>query len=188
MQITRERKYILIIGAVLLACGLVYRFYPALSGFFSVADQAAVKQAQIKKFQSETARKKSLQKQKSILQKRLKKLEGSLLKGTTPSLAAVDLQDFIKKIAEAHEIEISSTRVLNVETEADEAKYALIPVRFSITAGVREFKNLLYEIEAAPRLLIVTDLSVDTLHSQKPGKIRAHVTVAGVMPHAPESG
>lgn len=188
MQISRERKYIFIIGAVLLACGLVYRFYPALSGFFSVADQVEVKHAQIKKFQSVAAQKKSLQKQKSMLQKRLKKIEGSLLKGTTPSLAAVNLQDFIKKIADSNEIEISSTRVLSAKTEEEAAEYALVPVRFSLTAGVREFKNLLYEIETAPRLLIITDLSVDTLHSQQPGKIRAHVTVAGVMPQARESG
>lgn len=185
---TRERKYILIAGVVLLAFGLVYRFYPALSGFFSVADQAAVKQSQIRKYQSVTAQKKSLQKQKKGLQKRLKNLETSLLTGTTASLAAVNLQDFIKKIADANEIEISSFRVLSPESEKEEAKYKLIPVRFSITSGVQQFKNLLYEIETAPRLLIVTDLSVDSLHSQKPGRIRAKVTVAGVMPQAEESG
>ena len=185
---TKERKYILIAGAVLLACGLVYRFYPALSGYFSVADQAAVKQAQIRKYQSAVAQKKSLQKQKSILQNRLKKLETSLLTGTTASLAAVNLQDFIKKIADANDIEINSTRVMSPESEKEEAKYQLIPVRFSITSGVPQFKNLLYEIETAPRLLIITELSVDSLHTQKPGKIRANITVAGVMPQEQTSG
>ena len=184
---TRERKYILIIGAVLLVCGMLYRFYPAITGFFSVADEAAVKQAQIRKYQSVTAEKKTLQKQKSVLQKRLKKLEGSLLKGTTASLAAVNLQDFIKEIADANEIEISSVRVLSAETGEKDAKYALIPVRFSIISGVRQFKNLLYEIETAPKLLIVTELSVDSFHSQQPGIIRAHITVAGVMPQGQDS-
>jgi hypothetical protein len=159
-----------------------------LSGFFSVADQVDVKHSQIKKLQSVAAQKMGLQRQKHNLQKRLKKLESSLLKGVTPSLAAVNLQDFIKKISDANEIEISSTRVLSAKTEAEAAKYALIPVRFTLTAGIREFKNLLYEIETAPRLLIITDLSVDTLHSRQPGKIRAHVTVAGVMPQNQESG
>ncbi|MFO7839166.1 MAG: type II secretion system protein GspM [Desulfosalsimonadaceae bacterium] len=185
---TRERKYILIAGALLLSLGLIYRFYPVVADFFSVSETVAVKKEQIHKYQKVIAGKKGLQKQKKMLEKRLKTLEKSLLTGTTASLAAVNVQDFIKKIADTEGIDIRSMRVLNPESEKEESKYMMIPVRFSITSGVRQFTNLLWQIESAPRLLIIQELSLDSLASQKPGKIRATVTVAGVMPRIRETG
>lgn len=184
----RERKYILIAGALLLTMGLIYRFYPVITDVFSVSETVAVKKEQIHKYQKEIAGKKRLQKRKNLLEKRLKTLEKSLLTGTTASLAAVNVQDFIKKVADVEGIEIRSMRVLNPESEKEKSQYMMIPVRFSIASGVREFKNLLYRIESAPRLLIIQDLSLDSLASQKPGKVRATVTVAGVMPNGRETG
>lgn len=180
MELTRERKYILIAGVILLACGLVYRFYPALADVFSLEEEVAVKQAQIQKYQAVTAKKKGLQRKKNTLSKRLRALEKTLLKGTTTSLAAVDLQEFIKQVADAEGIEIESMRVMSPKQEED-SNYTLVPVRFVIESNIRQLKNLLFQIESAPRLLIVKELRVGSKAERTPGKIRSLIQAEGVM-------
>ncbi len=180
MELTRERKYILIAGAILLACGVVYRFYPVLIEAFSVEEELAVKQAQIHKYQATIAKKRGLQRTKEALEKRLRTLEKSLLTGNTPSLAAVNLQEFIKQVAGAEAIEIDSMRVMSARQE-EGSSYTLVPVRFVINSNIRQLKNLLFQIESAPRLLIIRELRVDSKAERIPGKIRTTMTVEGVM-------
>jgi hypothetical protein len=43
-------------------------------------------------------------------------------------------------------------------------------------------KNLLYQIENSPDLLIIKELSVKSLMPARPGEIEATITVEGVMP------
>ena len=187
MQVSRERKYILIIGAILLAFGLIYRFYPALSDVFFLDQEAETLQAQIRKYQSVIAKKEGLQSEKSRLRNRLKSIEKSLLPGSTASLAAVNLQEFIKNAAEAEAIEIDSMRVMSTRQE-EGLDYTLVPVRFVINSNGRQLKNLLFQIESAPRLLIIRDLRVDSREERTPGKLRATMTVEGVMPQNGGSG
>jgi vacuolar-type H+-ATPase subunit I/STV1 len=187
IQLSREGRLILAAGAILLAAALVYRFYPALSEAFSVSDEVAVKIRQIRKYQEVIAKQDALRKEKKTLQKRLKSLESSLLAGSTESLAAVNLQDFIKKITSAGNMEIDAIRVLTPES-GEGADYTLIPVRFTTISGIRQLKDLLFQIESARQLLIVQELSVDSLEPRRPGEIRATITVAGVMPKSGRQG
>ena len=180
MELNRERKYILIAGAVLLICGLVYRFYPMFTDIFSVNEKIAVMQAQVQRYQTIIAKKKGLEKDIRSLRNRLKELEKSLLTGTTTSLAAVNLQDFIKKIAEAENIDIETMRVMSIKQKED-AKYTSVPVRFVIESNIRQLKNLLFQIESAPKLLIIRELDMDSLAHRGSGKIRSIITVEGMM-------
>jgi len=75
MELTRERKYLLIAGAILLACALVYRYAPALTDAFSVGEETELMQAQIRKYQSVIAKKKGLQREIRNLHNRLKSIE-----------------------------------------------------------------------------------------------------------------
>ncbi len=181
MELTRERKYILTAGAILLACALVYRFAPAVSDAFSVGEEAQVMQSRIRNYQSVVAKQEGLQKEIRNLRNRLKSIEKRLLPGSTASLAAVNLQEFIKKVADAEDIEIDSMRVMSARQE-EGARFTLVPVRFVINSNIRQLKDLLFQIESGPRLLIVRDLRVDSREERTPGELRSILTVEGVMP------
>lgn len=181
MELTRERKTILIAGAILLACALLYRFAPAISDAFSVGEEAEVMQAQIRNYQSVIAKQEGLQKEIRNLRDRLQSIEKRLLPGSTASLAAVNLQEFIKKVADAEDIEVDSMRVMSARQE-EGARFTLVPVRFVINSNARQLKDLLFQIESGPRLLIVRDLRVDSRAERTPGELRSILTVEGVMP------
>jgi hypothetical protein len=181
MNITKERKYILIAGAVLLFLGLIYRFYPDLYDFFSVQEDIAIKQNQVEKYQSVIAGRKDLEKRKNILEKRLKSLEASLLSGRTASLAAVELQEKIKEAGRsAGGINIDSMRVMSTKKPED-SDYTRVPVRFTVTTDIRQLKELLYQLEAGPKLLIVQELRMDSQALRTPGQIRVTMTIEGIM-------
>lgn len=181
MELTRERKYILLAGAILLLCGLLYRFYPSMAGVFAVDETVAVKQEQVRKYQAIIAKKKGLQKKKRLLRKRLQEHEKTLLTGTTASLAAANLQEFIKQVAAAGNIQIDTMRVMSARQE-EGSGYTLVPVRFAIYSDIQQLKDLLVQIESAPKLLIVQELRIDSRAERVPGRIRSIMTVEGVMP------
>jgi len=93
----------------------------------------------------------------------------------------VNLQEFIKKVADAEDIEIDSMRVMSARQE-EGAKITLVPVRFVINSNARQLKDLLFQIESGPRLLIVGDLRIDSRAERTPGALRSVMTVEGVMP------
>jgi hypothetical protein len=181
IKLSREQKWIITIGGILLVMASIYRFYPTIQEAASVSDEAAVKIKQIQKYKDVIAKKKGLTAEKKRLENRLDKLEASLLSGSTPSLAAVNLQDFIKKISDAEGIDIRSIRVLGARSEKEQS-YILIPVTFTFRSNTRQLKNLLYQIENSPDLLIIKELSVKSLMPARPGEIEATITVEGVMP------
>ena len=187
LKINKERKYILIGGAVLLFFGMIYRFYPNIHGLVSISDEIAVKKNHIVKYLNVVNQRGRINTERVNLNRILNRLESGLFTGKTPSLAAVELQNILNEIANTNNVKINTMQVLK-ETEPGEHIYIKIPVRFSFNSNVLQLKEMLYEIAASSKLLIITDMNVDLLRRKQQGKIRATITVQGVMKQKESSG
>ena len=180
MGLTRERKMILIIGAVLLMCGAIYRFYPDLAAFFNGSDEIAMTENHVKKYLKVVAQKPAAEKENRLVKRQFKQMEDRLLTGETSSLAAVEIQDILNGIGEVSGVKFMTMRVMKpVETE--EAAYVRLPVQFSMNADVGQLKEIIYKIEASPKLLIVTELDAHLARSKDQDLIRTTMTVEGIM-------
>ncbi|MEZ4578084.1 MAG: hypothetical protein R2875_08745 [Desulfobacterales bacterium] len=109
---TRERKIILLAGAVLLVIGAMYRFWPAIVSTVSVVDEIAFKTDQVEKYQQIAARKDPVVKENAAVKKQFRLMENRLLTGSTPSLSAVEIQNTLNDIAEAVGVKFSTMRVM----------------------------------------------------------------------------
>jgi hypothetical protein len=178
--LTKERQYILIIGAALLMLGIVYRFYPLAGGFFSAADEIDFKKKNIEKYLRTVSERKVLEKKKNQLSRELGRLEEKLLKSTAPSLAAVEIQGIINDIAQADNVKIQTMQVLEAR-EDDQVGYVAIPVKFSMNSNIVQLKDIIYKIESPAKLLVIKDLSADIGSRSVPGEIRTTMTVEGIM-------
>jgi hypothetical protein len=187
IKINKERKYILIGGAVLLFFGLIYRFYPSIHGLVSISDEIAIKKNHIEKYINVVNQRDRIDKERLNLNRILNRVESGLFTGETPSLAAVELQNILNDIAHANNIKINTMQVLK-ETESGEHNYINIPVRFSFNSNLLQLKEILYEIEASPKLLIITEMNVDLPRRKQEGEIRSTITVQGVMKHKESRG
>ena len=187
LKINKERKYILIGGAVLLFFGMIYRFYPGIHGLVSISDEIAIKKNHIEKYINVVNQRDRIDKERLNLNRIINRVESGLFTGKTPSLAAVELQNILNEIAHANNVKINTMQVLK-ETEPGEQVYIKIPVRFSFNSNVLQLKEILYEIEASSKLLIITEMNVDLLRSKQGGQIRSTITVQGIMKHKESKG
>ncbi len=180
ISLTRERKYILIGGAILLFFGLVYWAFPFFQGIFEGGAQIAAKEKQLAKYQRAIGEGEELKARLADLTAALERGESGFLKGRTPSLAAVDMQNILNAITAKSDVEIKSKRVLKAEKQ-DDAKYLSIPVKFSIVPTVRQLKEILYGIETSDKDLMVREIRITVPRRKGKEQLRVDITVAGFM-------
>ncbi|OQX25213.1 MAG: hypothetical protein BWK80_16790 [Desulfobacteraceae bacterium IS3] len=180
----RERKYILIVGAVLLLVGVIYRFLPEFEGFQPMNDEIVLKQRKVLKYQQMVQERNALQEEQLALNRALERAESGLLTGETPALAAVDIQNILNDIAGRSKVEVSAMRVLQPvepEEKATVKDYLTIPVQITFNTSVRQLKEILYRIETSLKLLRVSEMRVRLGNIKQAEKVFATLTVEGFM-------
>ena len=179
-SLTRERKYILIGGVILLFLGLVYRAAPLFQGIYDGGTQIAAKEKQLAKYQRAIEEGEELEKRLAALTSALKRGESGFLTGKTPSLAAVDMQNILNAVTSKNGVEIKSMRVLKAAKQ-DDTKYLSIPVKFSIVSTVRQMKEILYGIETSGKYLTVREIRIIVPRRKNKEQLKVNMTVAGFM-------
>jgi len=86
--------------------------------------------------------------------------EGALLPGSTPPLAAADLQTLLKQIADRTGLKIQSEKILaHVKRDA----YLEIPVQIVANGEIRNLKDFLVAVEASPVFIAIQEVSLRTV-------------------------
>jgi hypothetical protein len=188
ITLNKERKTILIIGAVLLLLGAIYRVYPSVQALFSDSDEIEIKKKTIEKYQGIVAGQKGVERLNAQAVKLMGRVEAGLLTGKTSALAAVEVQGIINDIAAAENVKIQTMQVLAAKEskEADTLGYELVPVKITIKSNILQLKEMIYKIESSDKLLVITDLSLDAGARGDSSELRSTLTVEGVMKTAPK--
>ena len=176
-NITKERKYILIAGSVLLFLGALYRFSPMIRIFKPAKSENFLKKNIILKFRNKVLKKDSLQSQLIVLNRDLERGEFGLLSGATPALSAVEIQNTLNEISEKIDVNMNTMRVLK-PVDLENTAYLSVPVQFTFRSTVRQLKELLYQIEFSPKILTVTEMRIRRI-STDPEHIEPTITVSG---------
>jgi hypothetical protein len=176
-NITKERKYLLIAGSVLLLLGVLYRFSPTIQDLKPAGSENVLKKKKILKFRNKVLKKDSLQSQLMALNRNLERGEFGLLSGTTPALSAVEIQNALNGISEKIDINMETMRVLK-PVDLEKMEYLSVPVQFSFKSTIRQLKELLYQIESSPKILTVTQMRIRRIRTD-PEHIDSTITVSG---------
>lgn len=178
--LNRERKIILIGGALLLLLGAIYRFYPVISSVVSVSDEIVMKKNHVEKYLRIVEQQKRVVSENKYFTRQFKQMERRLLTGETPTLAAVEIQEILKKIGDTSNVKFMTMRVMKPKEDED-AGYVRLPVQFSMNSDINQLKEIIYQIEASPELLVITALNAKRATSKKSRLIRSTITVEGSM-------
>ena len=180
IELTKERKIILIGGVILLFFAVIYRFYPVIISSVSVSDEIVMKRNYVEKYLQVVQRRKQSENENAYYKRFLKQMENRLLNGETPTLAAVEIQDILNAIGEASHATFMSMRVMK-PVEDENSGYVRLPVQFSMNSDILQLKEIVYQIEASSKLLVITGLDAQTTRSRDDQLIRSTITVEGVM-------
>lgn len=180
IELTQERKIILIGGAILLLLGAIYRFYPVIISAVSASDEIAMKKNHVEKFLRIVEQRKQAVNENGYFKRRFKQMESRLLTGETPTLAAVAIQKILNEISDASDVKFMTMRVMKPK-EGENTGYVRLPVQFSMNSDVVQLKEIIYQIEASSKLLVITELAAKITKSKDRQLIRSRITVEGVM-------
>lgn len=179
-QLTKERKIILLIGGILLLWGAGYRLMPLFQLLGSNSGEVDLKREQIGNYQKRIQNKNQLLQRQLAFTRDAAQLKRGLLKGQTPALSAVTMQNRLNEIAESISAEIKTTRVLK-PTSHENSDFMTVPLMLSLELNIRQLKRFLYKIETSDILLKVTDLRLRKVGGDLPVALQATVTIAGFM-------
>ena len=179
--IDKRRRYLLIAGAVLLLFGFAYWLLPYVEGIRGGETDIAAQKKRIAKYLQTVKGRGELDARVASLGKSLERAEAGLLTGKTAALAAVDIQNVLSEIAVGSGIELRSVVVPKPQPK-DTEQYVSVPVAFTVSASIRQLKDLLYKIEASPKFFLTVDkIGISFSGAGSPGQIRCDVTVSGIM-------
>ncbi len=181
---TRERKWILMIGGLALIAGAVYRFGLPTGRFSDTGAAVETREMQIEKYRKLAATRKPLETRLKALRNTLEKEEKRLVRGQKASLAAVQIQNRVKSIVEKQGVQLKRMN-FNENPAHDNPWYLPVQVQFAMRATIRQLRNILHEIESDPILMNVVNFSTRVVggnrNDKRPVTIEGTVTVEGYM-------
>jgi hypothetical protein len=182
----KRRRYLLIAGAVLLLFGFAFWLFPFIEGIPGGGTDITTQKKRVAKYRQAVKGRGELETRLVSLSKSLEVAEAGLLNGKTAALAAVDIQNILNEIALGSGVEIKSVQVLKSQKQ-DSDPYVSVPVQFTISATIRQLKDILYKIEASPKFFLTVErIAISVVGAAGPGQIRIDLTVAGVMKNVKE--
>ena len=186
LMIDKRRRYLLIAGAVLLLFGLAFWLFPFFEGIQGGQTDIATQKKRVAKYRQTVKGRGEIEARLASLNKSFERVEAGLLSGKTAALAAVDIQNIINEIALGSGVEIKSMQVLSSQ-KRDSDLYISVPIQFTVSATIRQLKDILYKIEASPKFFLTVErIGISVVGASGPGQIRVDITVAGVMKNVKE--
>ncbi len=180
----REKK-VLLIGGVIVILIAVYQLYAWYSGMrVSAGDYIESRQINLEKQFKKISEKDSIQKELAIVSSELKELEGGLLPGDKPPVAAARIQGILKEMASSVEVEITQEKAL---TPVDKGLYLAIPVETGFTATTEKLTKILYKIMESRYILTVSELRIIVKNVRDPSDVYATIVINGFI-KKPEPG
>lgn len=177
---TKERKFLLIGGILLLLAGAVYRFYPSIPALHLDGNAVVFKERELSKYRKAVQEKKALEALLLSRERALARAESGLLSQKTPALASVEIQNMLNDIADQKGIDIKSMRVVEPKP-LGQGEYVTVPLDVTVSGDIRQLKEMLFQIETSPKLLRFSIIRIRVPNIRAPENLYCTFTIEGFM-------
>lgn len=179
----RQQQLFWVAVGLVLVLVLYYGILAPLAALGDKWEQELARQQQLlRQYQTLLANREAIKERLAAARKVLSQAEGQLLSGTSPAVAAADLQELIKKLTQEQGIQVVSIKVL---PQREQGTYLEIPLGLQLAGRIDQFLGLLHQLEYNPKLLLVTEVEVmapqrETKTGESP-QLRINLVVSGLM-------
>jgi len=177
--LTKERKYLLVFGSILLVIGAFYRFKPGVD-FSPGSDDITMKKQQVIRYRQIIAEKKQIDERLVSLKNKASAAVPLLFDTASASLAAVEIQNTVNEAAASLGVTIKSTDVMKEAVLGKDSRYVGVPVRLTAEMDVKQLREMILKFETAPKYLTIKELACTVADSKK-NSISVVMTVEGYM-------
>ncbi len=178
MNISKRDKKILTIGGVAVALFLfiTYVISPFIESEQEIREDTEQREVLLQKYEKIINQKNEVEKDLTKMKRNLTKIKGKLLKGSTTSLAAAEMQKMLEKISKSHDLELKSVKVKDAEKEGD---FLAIPLELRLTTDLNRTRKFLADLENNQKYLIIPQLKISVVNQRDPKEVIVTIVVTG---------
>ncbi len=178
MNISKRDKRFLTVGAAALLLFLIsnYIIMPFIESEREIRDGTEQKEVTLEKFEKIIAGRAEVEKQLAQVKRKQTQLNSKLLTGSTPSLAAAEMQKMLEKISGVHDLELKSVKIQDGEKQGD---LLTIPLEIRLQTDLERTRKFLADIEKNQKYLIVPSLKISVQNQRDPKEVIVTMVVTG---------
>jgi len=178
VSISKRDKRFLTVGALALLLFLVitYIIMPFIESEREIREGTEQKEVTLEKFERIIAGRAEVEKQLAQVKKKQTQLNSKLLTGSTPSLAAAEMQKMLEKIAGTHDLEMKSVKVQDGEKQGD---LLTIPLEIRLQTDLERTRKFLADIEKNQKYFIVPSLKISVQNQRDPKEVIVTMVITG---------
>jgi hypothetical protein len=179
IKVNEREKKVLIIGGLAVFIIMAFQLFT----WYDVTkdrlkDFSGDKYYMLQKQLDRIAESKNIDNQAKKVKAELKRLENTLLKGSTPPVAAADLQKFLKDTAAISNIDVKLERTLNPVILEN---YLGIPVEIGFSTTTKSLQDLMVRLRKSAYLLTVSEIKIRVTNISRPEEIYTTLVVTGFI-------
>ena len=178
MKISKRDKKILTIGVLAVALILImnYVLFPFIEGEKDIRERTQQKEMVLQKYEKIINQREEIEKKLNQLRGKQNQLNRRLLKGSTPSLAAAEMQKTLEGISRAHDLELKSVKVKDAE---ERGEFLAIPLEIRLTTDLNRTRKFLADLEKNSKYLIIPQLRISVKNQRDPKEVIVTLVVTG---------
>ena len=178
MNISKRDKKILTIGALAVALFLfiTYVINPFIESEQEIREKTEQREMLLQKYEKIINQKSEVEKNLAQMKRKQGQIKGKLLKGSTPSLAAAEMQKMLEKISDKYDLELKSVKVKDAEKEGD---FLTIPLEIRLTTDLNSTRKFLTDLETNKKYLIIPQLKISVKNQRDPKEVIVTIVVTG---------
>ena len=173
----RDRKILTIgIGAVVLFLVFTYVISPFIESEQDIREKTQQQELLLQKYEKIISQQKETEKKLTQVKSQQGQLNKKLLKGSTPSLAAAEMQKMLEQISKKYDLELKSVKVKDAEKEGD---FLAIPLEIRLTTDLNRTRKFLADLENNQKYLIIPQLKISVKNQRDPQEVIVTIVVTG---------
>jgi len=178
VNISKRDRKILTIGIVAVALFLVFTYVisPFMESEQDIRDRTQQLEMLLQKYEKIIGQQKEIEKNLTQIKREQGQLNNKLLKGSTPSLAAAEMQKMLEQISKKYDLELKSVKVKDAEKEGD---FLAIPLEIRLTTDLNSTRKFLSDLEKNQKYLIIPQLKISVKNQRDPQEVIVTIVVTG---------
>ena len=178
MNISKRDKKVLMIGALAVALFLVinYVISPFIESENDIQGGTEQKEMLLQKYERVINQRGEIEKKLAKMKREQSDLNKKLLKGSTPSLAAAEMQKMLENISKKYGLELKSVKVKDAE---ESGEFLTIPLEIRLTTDLNSTRKFLADLEKNSKYLIIPKLKISVKNQRDPKEVIVTLVVTG---------
>ncbi len=178
MKVSKRDKRILTIGsyAAVLILVINYVIIPFIESESDIRGGTEQKEMMLQKFEKVINQKEEIEKRLAQVKRKQNQLNRKLLKGSTPSLAAAEMQKILEKLSKTHGLELKSVKVKNSE---EKDAFLVIPLEIRLITDLNKTRKFLADLEKNTKYLVIPKLKISVKSQKDPKEVVVTMVVTG---------